>query len=98
MGLEDAIVIARCISRKLSEANASPDAFRDAKLLWNYEEALSQYVNERRTRLVWLLVEANLMINMKTTSPWMLRLVSMLAKSLLFRDPTGNARFDCGPF
>ncbi|KAI4326007.1 hypothetical protein MLD38_031365 [Melastoma candidum] len=89
MGLEDAVVIARCIHRKLSEACPSPEA---------YEAALSHYVNERRARLVWLLVEANLMINMKMTSPPMLRIASRVVKSLLFRDPMGNARFDCGPF
>ncbi|GMJ11672.1 monooxygenase 1 [Hibiscus trionum] len=90
--LEDAVVLARCLSEKLKQAgNQSGDR---RKML--IEEALGLYVKERRMRVFWLSLQTYLIgLTMDNTSK-MKKALGIAGLILVFGDQKGHTDYDCG--
>uniref|UniRef100_A0A7N0U402 FAD-binding domain-containing protein n=1 Tax=Kalanchoe fedtschenkoi TaxID=63787 RepID=A0A7N0U402_KALFE len=92
--LEDAVVLARCLSRKMNEV---PFSGGRTAMAAEVGEALDEFVEERRMRVVWLSTQSFLSGSMlaRDTS-FMLKPLCLLLLRLLFRDSAGHTRYDCG--
>lgn len=91
--LEDAIVLARCLSRKLSEVTEEDG---EGSCRRKYEEALANYVEERRMRLIGLSI-MSYVINKLNEGPCMVvKIVCVLILIVFFKDRTANTAYDCG--
>ncbi|KAB8933557.1 hypothetical protein FH972_026843 [Carpinus fangiana] len=94
-GVEDAIVLARCLAPKLQEENLERNGRE--MMVQNVGEALDAYVKERRMRLVWLSTQTYLTGKLLLDdSPLPMKLLSLVIVVALFRDPVGHSRYDCG--
>jgi len=60
-GVEDAVVLARCLAPKLREVNLETNG-REMTVVQKVGEALDAYVKERRMRLVWLSAQTYLIV------------------------------------
>ncbi|XP_031270757.1 monooxygenase 1-like [Pistacia vera] len=92
-GIEDAVVLARCMTRKLIQANNDPKEFKGQKII---EEAMDEYVKERRMRLVKLSTQAYLIGSLLDTSSLLLKLIIFVLLGAFFRDQFGHVRYNCG--
>ncbi|XP_021903477.1 uncharacterized protein LOC110818792 isoform X1 [Carica papaya] len=81
--MEDAVVLARCLAGKLGAKQ-------------KIEEALDEYIKERRMRLVWLSTQTYLVGSLLDTSSLIKKIFIMIFMALLFRNPTAHAKYDCG--
>lgn len=81
--MEDSIVLARCLSKKLNSKEG-------------IEEALDKYVKERRMRLVRLSTQTYLIGSLLDTTSLIKKLFVVLFMTLLFPNPTAHSRYDCG--
>lgn len=89
--IEDAIVLARCLSR-CAHNNSIINNNNCVGL------ALDEYVKERRMRIFWLSLQSYL-IGKKidfTSQSRIKNVLVVLFLVVLFRDPDGHTRFDCG--
>nr|BAD43328.1 unnamed protein product [Arabidopsis thaliana] len=92
--LEDAVVLARCLARKVGPDHG--DLLKDCSMK-NIEEAIDEYVDERRMRLLGLSVQTYLTGRSLQTSSKVLRLMFIALLLLLFgRDQIRHTRYDCG--
>ena len=83
-GIEDAIVLTRCLARNNMQ---------------QYEkigEALDEYVKERRMRLVGLAAQAYLIGSLQETSSLLMKLIIIGHMAVLYRDPFGHTHCNCG--
>ncbi|XP_062150394.1 monooxygenase 1-like [Alnus glutinosa] len=95
-GVEDAVVLARCLAPKLREVNLERNG-RETMVVQKVGEALDAYVKERRMRLVWLSAQTYLTGKLLLDSlPLPLKLLTLVVMVALFRDPIGHSRYDCG--
>ncbi|KAF8018246.1 hypothetical protein BT93_H3212 [Corymbia citriodora subsp. variegata] len=91
--LEDAIVLARCLSRKLSEVTEEDGEGRRRR---KYEEALADYVEERRMRLLGLSI-LSYVFNKLSEGPCMVvKIICVLILIVFFKDRIAHTAFDCG--
>ncbi|XP_021903528.1 FAD-dependent monooxygenase ausM-like isoform X2 [Carica papaya] len=81
--MEDAVVLAKCLAKKL-----------DSKQ--KIEEALDEYIKERRMRLVWLSTQTYLVGSLLDTSSLIKKIFIMIFMAVLFRDPNAHTKYDCG--
>lgn len=90
--LEDAVVLARCLAKKLS--NADLNGHLSTRLA---KEALDEYLNERRRRVVLLSTLTYLRGLLLVEDPsLLLRFLCIIIITVLFRDPLNHIRYDCG--
>ncbi|XP_021724670.1 uncharacterized protein LOC110691993 [Chenopodium quinoa] len=93
--LEDAIVLARCLSKKIGDAdlNGSRMPLSVQKAI----EALDEYLKERRRRVVLLSILAYLRgLLLVEDSSVLVRFLCILIIAVMFRDPSSHTRYDCG--
>lgn len=89
--LEDAVVLARCLWRKLGQNGMNN--FSSKKRI---EEAIDDYVRERRGRIVRLSTQTYLTGRLIEASSPVTKLLFVVLLMILFRDPIGHTRYDCG--
>uniref|UniRef100_A0A1D1Y5Y5 3-hydroxybenzoate 6-hydroxylase 1 n=1 Tax=Anthurium amnicola TaxID=1678845 RepID=A0A1D1Y5Y5_9ARAE len=92
-GLEDAIVLARCMAQELG---AGLGCGRDGQLQKQVEAAFGRYVKERRLRLLRLLVQTYLEESVVKTKSAFKKFAFVCLLKALFGDPLGHAQYDCG--
>ncbi|KAG9143394.1 hypothetical protein Leryth_017774 [Lithospermum erythrorhizon] len=91
--LEDAVVLARNLSQKIS-AEELHDKMSIDKVVGN---AFDQYLKERRWRLLRLSLQSYLSGVLFETTSLVKRFIAVIAMISLFsRDPMGHTKFDCG--
>ncbi|KAJ7982560.1 FAD-dependent urate hydroxylase-like [Quillaja saponaria] len=91
--LEDAIVLGRCLAQKMNIMNQRE---RSSIVKMMVEEALEEYAKERKMRIVWLSLETYLIGKMLDAKSVMVKFVIIIVMAVLFSDPIGNTRYDCG--
>ncbi|CAA3001954.1 monooxygenase 1-like [Olea europaea subsp. europaea] len=92
--LEDAVVLARCLARKVRAEDLSNCGKQI--LINEVGEAIDQYVKERRKRLVALSTRTYITGLLLETRSWLVKLVVIMLLVILFRDPVGHTKYDCG--
>ncbi|GLT60522.1 hypothetical protein SLA2020_344930 [Shorea laevis] len=93
--LEDAIVLARCLAQKLHQIDLKAEG-RHMRVTQNViGEAMDQFVNERRMRLVKLSLQTYLIGSLQSSSS-IVKIMFIALVMILFRDPTAHTRYDCG--
>ncbi|KAK8492171.1 hypothetical protein V6N12_003468 [Hibiscus sabdariffa] len=90
--LEDAVVLARCLSNKLKQANNQSGEGRK-KLT---EEALGLYVKERRMRVFWLSLQTYFMGLILNNTSKIKRTLGIVGLILVFGDQKSHTDYDCG--
>nr|GMD65221.1 zeaxanthin epoxidase, chloroplastic-like [Ipomoea batatas] len=91
-GLEDAVVLGRCLAKAMSGIEGNNKKEKIA----NVEAGLDQYVKERRMRVLGLSTLTYLIgIIVGSTSP-IVKMFAGLAMTILFRDRGSHVQFDCG--
>ncbi|KAK9691393.1 hypothetical protein RND81_09G194500 [Saponaria officinalis] len=91
--LEDAIVLARCLSKKMCGSGESRTVLSDEKA----KEALNEYVKERRLRVMQLSLRTHITgLLLVGDLSFLPRLVCIVIMVVLFRDPMRHTRYDCG--
>ncbi|KAI8003712.1 Monooxygenase 1 [Camellia lanceoleosa] len=93
-GLEDAIVLARCLYQKLSEVDQIQS--RSQMMMHKVGEAMDQYVKERRMRVVRLSMQTYLTGLLVGPSSMLVKLASIVLMVILFRNQNDHTRYDCG--
>ncbi|XP_057527059.1 monooxygenase 1-like isoform X1 [Amaranthus tricolor] len=93
--LEDAVVLARCLSKKISDANVRGSIMElsGQKVM----EALDEYLNERRRRVFLLSLFTylrGLLLVDDTSFP--LRFLCIIMITVFFRDSLKHIQYDCG--
>ncbi|KAF8405637.1 hypothetical protein HHK36_007713 [Tetracentron sinense] len=88
-GLEDAVVLARCLAQELSMVGLMPEAERVGA-------ALDRYVKERRMRVTWLSTQTYLTGMLLETSSLPMKLLIIVLLIVLFGNSFGHTRYDCG--
>ncbi|CAI9754252.1 unnamed protein product [Fraxinus pennsylvanica] len=88
--LEDAVVLARCLARKVRAEDLSNCG---KQILINKAgEAIDQYVKERRKRLVALSTRTYITGLLLETRSWLVKLVVIMLLVTLFRDSVGHTK------
>ncbi|KAL8150935.1 hypothetical protein V2J09_020743 [Rumex salicifolius] len=90
-GLEDAVVLARCLAGKIKGLGSEGKEW-----VKEIEEAIDEYVKERRMRLVWLSLQAYLIGSLLETSSVVVKFVIIVMLSVLFRNPFYHTQYDWG--
>ncbi|XP_021820471.1 uncharacterized protein LOC110762177 isoform X2 [Prunus avium] len=95
VGIEDSVVIARCLAQKLAE-NYDKKSRAKHIMMMEVEEALDKYVKERRMRLVQLSTQSFLAGLLHQDSSGLVKFLCVILMAALFRDMNRSTRFDCG--
>ncbi|THG11828.1 hypothetical protein TEA_010946 [Camellia sinensis var. sinensis] len=93
-GLEDAIVLARCLYQKLSEVRQIQS--RSQMMMHKVAEAMDQYVKERRMRVVRLSMQTYLTGLLVGPSSMLVKLASIVLMVIFFRNQNDHTTYDCG--
>lgn len=88
--IEDAIVLARCLAEKMDNTT---DAIAERN---DIEEAFDKYAKERRMRIFWLSLNTFLVGKRLDTKSCIVRSIVFAMMVVLFRDPDGHSRYNCG--
>lgn len=91
--LEDAVVLARCLARKTTLVGI-PSGRRSSKMM--VEEALDEYLKERKPRVLRLSSQSYLLAKMEETSSKFIKFICIVFVMILFSDSHGHTRYDCG--
>lgn len=92
--LEDVVVLARCLSRKLSEVEEGEDG--EGSRGRKYEVALANYVEERTMRLIGLSM-LSYIFNKLYEGPCMaVKIVYVLILIVFFKDRIAHTAYDRG--
>lgn len=92
--MEDAVVLARCLAQKIHESKIFASESKGIRK--KMEEAIDEYVRERRMRLVKLCAQTCLLGLLLGNSSSVVKLLSFSLMVVLFRDPLRHTRYDCG--
>ncbi|KAH1032254.1 hypothetical protein J1N35_044428 [Gossypium stocksii] len=87
--LEDALVLARCLSEKLKQATEG-----GGKRL--VEEALDEYVRERRMRVFWLSLQTYFIGLAQDNTSKVKKALGIAGLILVFGDQRSHTEYDCG--
>ncbi|KAG4111798.1 hypothetical protein ERO13_D13G124400v2 [Gossypium hirsutum] len=87
--LEDAVVLARCLSEKLKQATEGGGN----RLV---EEALDEYVRERRMRVFWLSLQTYFMGLAQDNTSKVKKALGIAGLILVFGDQRSHTDYDCG--
>ncbi|KAI8004647.1 Monooxygenase 1 [Camellia lanceoleosa] len=93
-GLEDAIVLARCLYQKLSEVDQIQS--RSQMMMHKVGEAMDQYMKERRMRVVRLSMQTYLTGLLVGPSSMLVKLASIVLMVIFFCNQNDHTRYDCG--
>ncbi|XP_052192287.1 monooxygenase 1-like isoform X2 [Diospyros lotus] len=95
-GLEDAVVLGRCLAGKLGGVDGTK--YGRPEVMKKVAEGMDEYVKERRMRVVRLSTQTYLIGLLFQPDPSLLvKVVCIVLMAVLFRDPMNHARYDCGP-
>lgn len=92
--LEDGVVLARCLWRKLDQGGMNNVSSSSSRM--QIEEAIDEYVRERRGRLVGLSTQTYLTGSLIEASSSVTKILLIVFLMILFRDQIGHTRYDCG--
>ena len=94
--LEDAVVLARCLSQNM-RIDIDPRGRKEGKMLMLEAAALDQYAKERKMRVFWLSLETFVIGTMlDTPAAMLLKGLCIIFLIILFRDKTAHTRYNCG--
>lgn len=94
-GLEDSVVLARCLARELHFARHNANGDQEFKK--RVEIAFKDYVGERRLRVMRLSIQSYLLGSMIGATSWAKRAVCILILKVFFGGMSlGHTRYDCG--
>ncbi|XP_048492134.1 monooxygenase 1 isoform X2 [Beta vulgaris subsp. vulgaris] len=95
VALEDAVVLARCLSKKICNANMNRSRMHLSTQM--AKDALDEYLKERRRRVV-LLSTLTYLTGLLTIEDLslLLRLLCIIIFAVVFRDRLNHTRYDCG--
>ncbi|XP_058195656.1 monooxygenase 1-like isoform X3 [Rhododendron vialii] len=97
--LEDAIVLARCLSRKfVNPVDRVPNSERETTrmmMIREVGEAIDQYVKERRMRVVRLSMHTYLIGSLLKPSSLLVKFACIVFMVVFFRN-ANHTRYDCG--
>nr|GMD78110.1 zeaxanthin epoxidase, chloroplastic-like [Ipomoea batatas] len=91
-GLEDAVVLGRCLGMALSGIEGNNKKEKIAKI----EAGLDQYVKERRIRVLGLSTLTYLIGIIVGSTSSLVKMVAGFAMAILFRDGASHVHYDCG--
>ncbi|KAG7616137.1 putative FAD-binding domain, FAD/NAD(P)-binding domain superfamily [Arabidopsis thaliana] len=94
--LEDGVVLARCLWRKLNLGQDGIINVSSFSSRMQIEEAIDEYIRERRGRLVGLSTQTYLTGSLIAASSPVRKLLLVVMLMILFRDQIGHTRYDCG--
>ncbi|XP_020246381.1 uncharacterized protein LOC109824247 [Asparagus officinalis] len=95
-GLEDAIVLGRCLSRELQLG--SKNEIDDDEFKKRSEVALKSYVKERRLRVLRLSIQSYIVGSIVATSSWGKRFLCIVILVTFFGGMSlSHTRYNCGP-
>ncbi|XP_043712224.1 monooxygenase 1-like isoform X2 [Telopea speciosissima] len=98
LGLEDSIVLARCLDQEIYKL-AGPEESRRKQVMQenkNVEAAFDRYVKERRMRLLKISTQSYLTGLLQMTSSSMVKIGLLLLLLILFGKSISHAKYDCG--
>ncbi|KAL6650771.1 hypothetical protein ACP70R_009696 [Stipagrostis hirtigluma subsp. patula] len=96
-GLEDAVVLARCLSKTMPEEGVDEVGDDDWKLRKSrVEEGLRLYVKERRWRIVMLSLQSFLAGLVVVASSGIKKVLVAYVMAVLFKDKYRHTNYDCG--
>ncbi|GAV71998.1 FAD_binding_3 domain-containing protein [Cephalotus follicularis] len=95
-GVEDAIVVARCLAHTLKQVESTAGSGRRTIVISKVGEALDQYVKERRMKLVQLSTQTYLVGSLIQTSSSVVKFGCIILMILLFNNPIAHSRYNCG--
>ncbi|XP_010252441.1 PREDICTED: uncharacterized protein LOC104594023 [Nelumbo nucifera] len=98
-GLEDAIVLARCLVKEISSVVGVEGCQQRRKLMPEtsvLEAALDRYIRERKMRIVRLSTQTYLTGLLLRTSVPLIRFSLLILLFVLFGNSLGHTRYDCG--
>ncbi|XP_058194500.1 monooxygenase 1-like isoform X2 [Rhododendron vialii] len=99
-GLEDAIVLARCLSQKFAKTVDNPFTIESKTMtrmmMHGVGKAMDQYLKERRMRVVLLSTQTYLIGSLVKPSSLLVKFACIIVMVLLFSNPTNHTRYDCG--
>jgi 2-polyprenyl-6-methoxyphenol hydroxylase-like FAD-dependent oxidoreductase len=96
-GIEDAIVLARCLAQKMHEIDHVKTDGRQVMISpHKVGEAFDEYVKERRMRLVWLSTQTYLCSLLVKPSSFLVGFLCNILMMALFSDSTAHTQYDCG--
>ncbi|MED6211581.1 hypothetical protein PIB30_075147 [Stylosanthes scabra] len=96
--LEDAVVLARCLAQKMQN-HVDKEAQVEERATINHsaiEEALSEYVKERRMRNFWLNLYSFLLEKLFSARSVVAKVMILAVVVVLFRDPDWHIHYECG--
>ncbi|XP_073100054.1 monooxygenase 1 isoform X1 [Elaeis guineensis] len=94
-GLEDAIVLARCIAQEMPMGPEG--ATSDREMVKRIGIALSKYVKERRLRIIRLSTQSYLTGSVITASSWVRKLICLAMLIVFLRcGSLSHSNYDCG--
>ncbi|EHA8590049.1 monooxygenase 1-like [Cocos nucifera] len=94
-GLEDAIVLARCVAQEMPMGPEG--ATSDREMVKRIGRALSKYVNERRLRMMRLSTQSYLTGSVMTASSWIKKLVCLAILIVFLRGGSlSHSNYNCG--
>ncbi|KAH7833699.1 hypothetical protein Vadar_008842 [Vaccinium darrowii] len=98
--LEDAIVLARCLSRKfvttVNHLHTSESKMATRMMMHEVGEAMDQYVNERRMRWVQLSTQTYLNGLLSRPSSALMKSACIVFMKVFFSNPSSHTQYDCG--
>lgn len=98
-GIEDSIVLARCLARKIHENYddfTKWSGLRQKKVMEKIGEGLDEYVKERRMRLVKSSAQSYLLGSLLDSSSVVLRFMILVLLAAFFWESFGHAKYDVG--
>ncbi|KAH7834252.1 hypothetical protein Vadar_014194 [Vaccinium darrowii] len=96
--LEDAIVLARCLSRKFVNPvdHLLTSEREKTRTMHEVGEAMDQYLEERRMRVLRLSTQTYLIGSLLRPSSMLVKFACIVFMVVLFRNPSNHTRYDCG--
>ncbi|KAH7833683.1 hypothetical protein Vadar_008742 [Vaccinium darrowii] len=99
--LEDAVVLARCLSHKFVNKvdhllTSEKETRITTMMMHEVGEAIDQYVKERRMRLLRLSTQTYVLGSLLKRPSLLVKIACIFCMIVLFRNPTNHTRYDCG--
>ncbi|XP_057747570.1 monooxygenase 1-like [Arachis stenosperma] len=92
--IEDAIVLARCLAKKMHNNDANKRVQVEDNTL--IEEAFDEYVKERRMRIFWLSLNSFFIGKKLDAQSLIVKVIIVALIVVLFRDPDWHIHYQCG--
>ncbi|KAH0716639.1 hypothetical protein KY290_012826 [Solanum tuberosum] len=83
-GIEDAVVLGRNLAKMINRS------------CFDHEEALDQYIKERKMRVVKLAIQSYLTALLIENRPMLTKIVVVVVMAIFFRNQSAHTQYDCG--